>query len=56
VYQLLGQKDSPRLRHRYGRCAEMQLEQSPQLLCANTEPRRKGVDVGFVERSLFNQR
>ena len=56
MYQLLGQKDSLRLGDRYGRRSEMQLEQSPQLPCANTEPRCKGVDVGFVERSLFNQR
>ena len=37
---------------RYGRCAEMQLEQSPQLPFANTEPRCKGVDVGYDRQSV----
>src|SRR5262245_41770602 len=53
--ELFGQQHAPWLRDR-DRCGtEMLLEQAPQLALADAEPSGQRIDLGIVQRAVFDQ-
>ncbi len=56
VDQLFGEEDTPGLRHRHRRGAEVLIEQSPEMAFADAEAFRERFDAGFsVKRTIGNE-